>query len=71
MARWRWQGGADFLLCFSYPQLPLTLNDQRFDGITPNHVGSMPVGNVLPSGKLRPALPGTAARPVSYLSFAP
>lgn len=65
------QGGADFLLSFAHPRLSLTLDDQQFEGITLGHDELVAVSAPLPSGKPRHALPGTAAKPVKALSFAP
>ena len=65
------QGGADFLLSLSHPRLALTLDDQQFEAITLGHDELVAVSSALPSGKPRYALPGTAAKPVKALSFAP
>ena len=65
------QGGADFLLSFAHPRLALSLDDQQFEGMTLSHDELVAVSQPLPSGKPRHALPGTAAKPVKALSFAP
>ncbi|MES1979421.1 MAG: LysR family transcriptional regulator [Pseudomonadota bacterium] len=65
------QGGADFLLSFAHPRLSLTLDEQQFEGITLGQDELVAVSAPLPSGKPRHALPGTAAKPVNALSFAP
>lgn len=65
------QGGADFLLSFAHPRLALSLDDQQFEGITLSHDALVVVSQALPSGKPRHAWPGTAAKPVHVLSFAP
>jgi DNA-binding transcriptional LysR family regulator len=65
------QGGADFLLCFSHPRLQLALDEQHFEGMTLSHDELIAVSSPLPNGKPRHALPGTVARPVPCLSFAP
>ena len=65
------QGGADFLLSFAHPRLALALDEQQFEAMTLGHDELVAVSNALPSGKPRHALPGTAARPVKALSFAP
>ena len=65
------QGGADFLLSFAHPRLALALDEQQFEGMTLAHDELVAVSSPLPSGKARHALPGTAARPVKALSFAP
>ena len=68
------QGGADFLLSFAHPRLALSLDEQQFEGITLGHDELVAV-SVPRAGKAntRPlhALPGTAAKPVNCLSFAP
>lgn len=65
------QGGADFLLSFAHPRLALSLDDQQFEGMTLSHDELVAVSQPLPNGKPRHALPGTAAKPVKALSFAP
>jgi LysR family transcriptional regulator, hypochlorite-specific transcription factor HypT len=65
------QGGADFLLSFAHPRLELALSEQQFEGVTLGHDELVAVSSPLPSGKPRHALPGTAAKPVRTLSFAP
>lgn len=65
------QGGADFLLSFAHPRLALALDEQQFEGTTLGHDCLIAVSQSLPSGKPRHALPGTAAKPVRALGFAP
>ncbi len=65
------QGGADFLLSFAHPRLALALDEAQFEGTTLGHDELVAVSAPLPSGKPRHALPGTAAKPVCALSFAP
>ena len=65
------QGSADFLLSFAHPRLALALDDQLFEAITLGHDGLVAVSVALPNGKPRHAMPGTAAKPVKALSFAP
>ena len=65
------QGGADFLLSFAHPRLALALDEQQFEGMTLGHDELVAVSAALPNGKPRHALPGTAAKPVTALSFAP
>lgn len=65
------QGGADFLLSFAHPRLALALDEQQFEGITLGHDELVAVSQPLPNGKPRHALPGTAAKPVNALRFAP
>ena len=68
------QGGADFLLSFAHPRLALSLDEQQFEGVTLSHDELVAVSapragaaNTRP----RHALPGTPAKPVNCLSFAP
>ncbi|MES2942756.1 MAG: LysR family transcriptional regulator, partial [Pseudomonadota bacterium] len=70
------QGGADFLLSFAHPRLLLALDEQQFEGITLAHdelvaVSQPLAGSKNSNGKPRHALPGTAAKPVKCLNFAP
>lgn len=65
------QGGADFLLSFAHPRLALALDDQLFEAITLGHDELVAVSIALQNGKPHHALPGTAAKPVKALSFAP
>jgi LysR family transcriptional regulator, hypochlorite-specific transcription factor HypT len=65
------QGGADFLLSFAHPRLALALDEQQFEAVTLGHDELVAVSIALPNGKPRYALPGTAAKPVKALSFAP
>lgn len=67
------QGGADLLLSFAHPRLALALalDKQQFDCMTLGHDELVAVSAPLPHGKPRHALPGTAARPVKALGFAP
>ena len=65
------QGGADFLLSFAHPRLSLVLDEQQFEGITLGYDELVAVSAPLPSGKPRHLLPGTVARPVNALGFAP
>ena len=68
------QGGADFLLSFAHPRLALSLDEQQFEGVTLSHdelvaVSAPRAGSA--NTKPRHALPGTPAKPVNCLSFAP
>ena len=65
------QGGADFLLSFAHPRLALALSEQEFEGMTLSHDELVAVSIALPNGKPKYALPGTTAKPVKALSFAP
>ena len=68
------QGGADFLLSFAHPRLALSLDEQQFEGVTLSHDELVAV-SAPRAGKANTkplhALPGTAAKPVNCLSFAP
>ena len=65
------QGGADFLLVFTHPRLALALDEQQFVGLTLAYDELVAVSSPLPNKEPRHALPGTSARPVSELGFAP
>ena len=65
------QGSADFLLSFAHPRLALALDEQQFEGVTLGHDELVAVSQPLANGKPRHALPGTSAKPVRVLSFAP
>lgn len=65
------QGGADFLLTFTHPRLPLVLDQHLFEAQTMGADELVPVS--APRADRRPfhALPGTARRPVPLLGYAP
>ena len=68
------QGGADFLLSFAHPRLALSLDEQQFEGVTLSHDELVAVSAPRAgSANTKPlhALPGTPAKPVNCLSFAP
>lgn len=65
------QGGADFLLSYTHPRLPLVLDEQRFEGMTLGHDELVAVSAPRADGKPRHALPGTARKPVPVLGYAP
>lgn len=65
------QRRADFLLSFAHPRLALALDEQQFEAATLGHDELVAVSSPLPNGKPRHCLPGTAAKPVKALSFAP
>jgi LysR family transcriptional regulator, hypochlorite-specific transcription factor HypT len=65
------QGGADLLLSFAHPRLALALDEQQFEGMTLGHDELVAVSAPLLNKKPMHALPGTAARPVKALGFAP
>lgn len=65
------QGGADFLLAFTHPRLPLVLDEQRFEGMTLGTDELVAVSAPRPDGKPLHALPGTARKPVPVLGYAP
>ena len=65
------QGGADLLLSFAHPRLALALDEQQFDCMTLGHDELVAVSAPLLNNKPIHALPGTAARPVKALGFAP
>ena len=65
------QGGADLLLSFAHPRLALALDEQQFDGMTLGHDELVAISAPLLDKKPMHVLPGTAARPVKALGFAP
>ncbi len=65
------QGGADFLLSFTHPRLPLVLDEQRFEGMTLGTDELVAVSAPRPDGKPLHALPGTQKKPVPVLGYAP
>ena len=65
------QGGADFLLTFTHPRLPLVLDDNLFEGQTLGTDELVPVSAARADGKPLHALPGTARKPVPVLGYAP
>ena len=64
------QGGADFLLSFTHPRLPLLLDEQRFEGLTLGTDELVAVSAPRPDGRPLHALPGTARKPVPALLYA-
>ncbi|MGE0496465.1 MAG: LysR family transcriptional regulator [Ramlibacter sp.] len=65
------QGGADFLLSFAHPRLPLVLDDRRFEGATIGHDELVAVSAPRADGTPLHALPGTPGKPVRLLGYAP
>lgn len=65
------QGGADFLLTFTHPRLPLVLDGQLFEGATIGTDELVAVSAPQANGKPQHALPGTASKPVPMLGYAP
>lgn len=65
------QGGADFLLTFTHPRLPLMLDEHLFEGQAMGADELVPVSAPRADGKPLHALPGTDRRPVPLLGYAP
>ncbi len=65
------QGGADFLLSFTHPRLPLVLDEQRFEGMTFGTDELVAVCAPRADGRPRHPLPGTPKKPVPVLGYAP
>jgi DNA-binding transcriptional LysR family regulator len=65
------QGGADFLLTFTHPRLPLLLDEQLFEGRTLGTDELLAVCAPAPSGRPQHSLPGTERKPVPVLGYAP
>ncbi len=65
------QDGADFLLTFTHPRLPLQLDEQLFEGLTLGTDELVAVSAPRGDGQPRHALPGTARNPVPVLGYAP
>lgn len=65
------QGGADFLLTFTHPRLPLVLDGQLFEGLTVGTDQLVAVSAPQANGKPQHALPGSARKPVPMLGYAP
>lgn len=65
------QGGADFLLSFTHPRLPMVLDTQRFEGMTWGTDELVAVSAPRADGKPLHALPGTQRKPVPVLGYAP
>ena len=65
------QGGADFLLSYTHPRLPLVLDEHIFEAQTlgTDELGAVSAPRV--DGKPQHALPGTARKPVPVLGYAP
>jgi DNA-binding transcriptional LysR family regulator len=65
------QGGADFLLSFTHPRLPLVLDEHLFEAQTLGMDELVAVSAPRADGKPRHALPGTARKPVPLLGYTP
>jgi LysR family transcriptional regulator, hypochlorite-specific transcription factor HypT len=65
------QGGADFLLSFTHPRLPLVLDEALFEAVTLGTDELLPVSGPRADGKPLHALPGTARKPLPLLGYAP
>ncbi|MBI2770641.1 MAG: LysR family transcriptional regulator [Burkholderiales bacterium] len=65
------QGGADFMLTFTHPRLPMLLDEQLFEGATLGTDELVCVSAPRPGGKPQHALPGSLKKPVPVLSYSP
>lgn len=65
------QGGADFLLTYTHPRLPLVLDDQLYEGLAVGNDELVAVSAPQANGKPLHGLPGTARKPVPVLGYAP
>ncbi|MBX3652953.1 MAG: LysR family transcriptional regulator [Ramlibacter sp.] len=65
------QGGADFLLSFAHPRLPLVLDEKRFEGVTVGHDQLVAVCSPAVDGRPRHPLPGSPGAPVRWLGYTP
>jgi len=65
------QGGADFLLSFTHPRLPMLLDGQTFEGQTLGTDELVAVSAPRPDGRALHALPGSAREPARVLGYAP
>jgi LysR family transcriptional regulator, hypochlorite-specific transcription factor HypT len=65
------QGGADFLLSFTHPRLPLVLDEHLFEALTLGTDELVAVSAARADGKPLHALPGSARKPVPALGYAP
>lgn len=65
------QGGADFLLSFTHPRLPLVLDEHLYESIALGTDELLAVSAPRADGKPLHALPGTARKPVPMLGYSP
>ncbi len=65
------QGGADFLLSFAHPRLPLVLDDRRFECATVGQDELVAISAPSANGQPLHALPGSARQPVPWLGYTP
>lgn len=65
------QDGADFLLSFTHPRLPIVLDEQQFEAITLGTDELVAVSRPKADGKPLHALPGSPDKPVLVLGYAP
>jgi LysR family transcriptional regulator, hypochlorite-specific transcription factor HypT len=64
-------GHADFMLCYSHPRLPLSLDSAAFDRVTVAQEELVAVSAPSAPGVAMHALPGSAQSPVPVLRYAP
>lgn len=65
------QGGADFLLSFTHPRLPMVLDEHLFESTALGTDDLVAVSAPRADGKPQHALPGTARKPVPVLGYSP
>ncbi|PUE51050.1 LysR family transcriptional regulator [Limnohabitans sp. 2KL-1] len=65
------EGGCDVLIAYHHPSQPLQLDAERYDMVVLGHEQVAPYVRPAPPSQPTWVLPGTAARPLPYLGYAP
>ena len=65
------EGGCDLLIAFHHPSQPLQLDAERYEMVVLGQELIAPYAKVADDGQALFSLPGTAARPLPYLGYAP
>ncbi len=65
------EGGCDLLIVYHHPSQPLQLDAERYDMVMLGQEVIAPYAKPGPDGKALWRFPGTAARPMPYLGYAP
>lgn len=65
------EGGCDVLIAYHHPSQPLQLDAERYEMVVLGQEVLAPYAKGGPDGRAVFSLPGTAARPLPYLGYAP
>ena len=65
------EGGCDVLMTYHHPSQPLQLDAERYEMVVLGQELIAPYAKAGPDGRALLSVPGTAARPLPYLGYAP